>query len=66
MAELSGTTMDLLEATLDVDAHEMTPSHLWGEACAREPAVVPAGAAEFNAFRRAIHDQAVGADRVPG
>jgi predicted TIM-barrel fold metal-dependent hydrolase len=29
--EFSGATTRLLDETLDVDAHEMTPSHLWGE-----------------------------------
>lgn len=31
MNELSGATTRLLDETLDIDAHEMTPSHLWGE-----------------------------------
>ncbi|MER6176157.1 amidohydrolase family protein [Streptosporangium sp. NPDC001681] len=31
MTELSAATLALLDQTLDVDAHEMTPSHLWGE-----------------------------------
>lgn len=31
MTELSEATARLLDETLDVDAHEMTPSHLWGE-----------------------------------
>ncbi len=30
-SDLSSTTIGLLDETLDVDAHEMTPSHLWGE-----------------------------------
>jgi predicted TIM-barrel fold metal-dependent hydrolase len=30
-SDLSSTTIELLDETLDVDAHEMTPSHLWGE-----------------------------------
>jgi predicted TIM-barrel fold metal-dependent hydrolase len=31
VAELSEETTLLLNETLDVDAHEMTPSHLWGD-----------------------------------
>jgi predicted TIM-barrel fold metal-dependent hydrolase len=29
--ELSSETLALLDETLDVDSHEMTPSHLWGD-----------------------------------
>jgi predicted TIM-barrel fold metal-dependent hydrolase len=31
MTELSAATYQLMDETLDVDAHEMTPSHLWGD-----------------------------------
>src|ERR1700754_4148362 len=31
VTELSESTLRLLDQTLDIDAHEMTPSHLWGD-----------------------------------
>src|ERR1700720_2966888 len=31
VTKLSESTLELLGETLDVDAHEMTPSHLWGD-----------------------------------
>jgi predicted TIM-barrel fold metal-dependent hydrolase len=31
VTELSEATLGVLDRTLDVDAHEMTPSHLWGD-----------------------------------
>jgi predicted TIM-barrel fold metal-dependent hydrolase len=31
VTELSESTLKLLDETLDIDAHEMTPSHLWGD-----------------------------------
>src|SRR3954447_1742154 len=53
---LSESTLKLLDETLDIDAHEMTPSHLWGdvfgEAAARigdlaEPVLKKTGANDF-------------------
>src|ERR1700739_1190078 len=53
---LSSETLALLDQTLDIDAHEMTPSHLWGdvfgEAAARiaelaEPVLKKTGANDF-------------------
>jgi predicted TIM-barrel fold metal-dependent hydrolase len=31
VTDLSEATLNLLDETLDIDAHEMTPSHLWGD-----------------------------------
>ncbi|MER5627981.1 amidohydrolase family protein [Streptosporangium sp. NPDC002544] len=56
VTDLSAETLDLLDHTLDIDAHEMTPSHLWGEvfgaAAARiaelaEPVLKKTGANDF-------------------
>ena len=38
MTEPSESTLKLLGETLDIDAHDMTPSHLWGGAiCSARP-----------------------------
>jgi predicted TIM-barrel fold metal-dependent hydrolase len=56
VTELSEPTLKLLDQALDIDAHEMTPSHLWGdvfgEAAARiaelaEPVLKKTGANDF-------------------
>jgi hypothetical protein len=56
VTELSESTLRLLDQTLDIDAHEMTPSHLWGdvfgEAAGRiaelaEPVLKKTGANDF-------------------
>jgi predicted TIM-barrel fold metal-dependent hydrolase len=56
VTELSEPTLKLLDEALDIDAHEMTPSHLWGdvfgEAAARiaelaEPVLKKTGANDF-------------------
>jgi hypothetical protein len=56
VTELSESTLKLLDETLDIDAHEMTPSHLWGdvfgEAAGRiaelaEPVLKKTGANDF-------------------
>jgi predicted TIM-barrel fold metal-dependent hydrolase len=56
VTELSESTLTFLDQTLDIDAHEMTPSHLWGdvfgEAAARiaelaEPVLKKTGANDF-------------------
>jgi hypothetical protein len=56
VTELSESTLELLDEALDIDAHQMTPSHLWGdvfgEAAARiaelaEPVLKKTGANDF-------------------